>query len=74
MRLARTIARRSLVRHPGRTLFSILGVAVGIATVVAVFTLDHVTVLSRTRELDPNWGADLEVRPSSDLSNSPLHG
>jgi len=69
MHLARTIARRSLVRHPGRTLFSILGVAVGIATVVAVFTLDHVTVLSRTRELDPNWGADLEVRPASDLSD-----
>src|SRR5262245_28842597 len=64
MGLAWTLARRSLGSHPGRALFSILGVAVGIATGVAVFTLDHVTVLSRTGRLDPSFGADLEVRSS----------
>jgi putative ABC transport system permease protein len=69
MGLALTLARRSLTTHPGRALFSILGVAVGIATAVAVFTLDHVTVLSRTRKLDPGFGADLEVRPSSELAD-----
>ncbi|HED64880.1 MAG TPA: FtsX-like permease family protein [Planctomycetes bacterium] len=66
MSLTTRIVRRSLVAHPGRTLFSILGVALGIATVVAVFTLDHVTVLSRTRDLTADFGADLEVRPSTD--------
>lgn len=69
MGLALTLARRSLTTHPGRSLFSILGVAVGIATAVAVFTLDHVTVLSRTRRLDPGFGADLEVRPSNSPSS-----
>ena len=70
MGLARTIAGRSLRGHPGRAIFSILGVAVGIATVVAVFTLDHVTVLSRTIGLDPGWGADLEVRPSAEVEDA----
>ena len=60
------IVRRSLLGHPGRSLFSILGVAMGIATVVAVFTLDHVTLLSRIKHLDPDYGADLEVRASKD--------
>lgn len=67
--LALTLARRSLSSHPGRALFSILGVAVGIATAVAVFTLDYVTVLSRTQKLDPGFGADLEVRPSTELED-----
>lgn len=69
MDLTATIARRSLGGHPGRTIFSILGVAVGIATVVAVFTLDHVTVLSRTQRLEAGWGADLEVRPGADTTD-----
>ncbi|MEM7310965.1 MAG: FtsX-like permease family protein [Planctomycetota bacterium] len=77
MGLASTLARRSLFQRPGRTLFSILGVAVGIATVVAVFTLDHITLLSRTW-VDPSWKADLEVRasrgvddPREALNNTP---
>jgi putative ABC transport system permease protein len=69
MGLALKLARRSLGAHPGRALFSILGVAMGIATGVAVFTLDHVTVLSRTARLDPGSGADLEVRPRTDLDD-----
>lgn len=72
MGLALTLARRSLSTHPGRALFSILGVAVGIATAVAVFTLDHVTVLSRTRGLNPGFGADLEVRDARGGSGSEL--
>ena len=70
MGLALTLAARSLTTHPGRAVFSILGVAVGIATAVAVFTLDHVTVLSRTKKLDPGYGADLEVRPSTELTDA----
>src|SRR5262245_22667140 len=69
MNLALTLAARSLTSHPGRAVFSILGVSVGIATAIAVFTLDHVTVLSRTRKLDPSFGADLEVRPSATLAD-----
>jgi len=68
MGLALTIARRSLLGRPGRTAFSILGVAVGIATVVCVFTVDHVSVLSRTIAYD-DWGADLEVRPGEGLED-----
>ncbi|MSR62198.1 MAG: FtsX-like permease family protein [Planctomycetes bacterium] len=69
MGLALQLASRSLRAHPGRAFFSILGVAVGIATAVAVFTLDHTTVLSRTSKLDPGFGADLEVRSSAELSD-----
>jgi putative ABC transport system permease protein len=69
MGLALTIARRSLLGRPARTLFSILGVALGIAVVVAVFTVDHVSVLSRTQKLEPGFGADLEVRPSGSLAD-----
>jgi putative ABC transport system permease protein len=45
MGLATTISRRSLLQRPGRTLFSILGIALGIATVVSVVTLDHNTMV-----------------------------
>ncbi len=68
MSLAITLARRSLLQRPGRTLFSILGVAVGIATVVAVFTVDHVTLKSRTF-VDNRWKADLEVRAGRDVQD-----
>lgn len=70
MALARTIARRSLLQHRGRTLFSILGIALGIATGVGVVTLDHSTVrgLSERRELA--GAPDLEVRPSGTIADS----
>lgn len=69
MGLAHKLAWRSLKGRPGRTLFSILGVALGIATVVAVFTLDHVSVLSRTVWLTDDFGADLEVQPNESLDD-----
>ena len=44
MGLTITIARGGLLQRPGRTLFSILGIGLGIATVVGVITLDHTTI------------------------------
>jgi len=45
MGLVSTIARQSLLQRPARTLFSVLGIALGIATVVSVVTLDHNTMV-----------------------------
>ncbi|MCC6407531.1 MAG: ABC transporter permease, partial [Planctomycetes bacterium] len=64
MGLASTLAYRSLFGKPSRTLFSILGIAIGIATSVCVFTLDHNTVLGRSMSVDPDWQAEIEVAPS----------
>jgi putative ABC transport system permease protein len=64
MGLASTLAYRSLVGKPSRTFFSILGIAVGIATSVCVFTLDYNTVLGRSISADPDWQAEIEVAPS----------
>ncbi len=69
MGLGYRLARQSLRQRPGRTFFSVLGVAVGIATVVAIFTLDHNTVLSRSRPSATDWTADLEVRPGDELDD-----
>jgi putative ABC transport system permease protein len=70
--LATTIARRSLFKRPGRTLFSILGVALGIATVVAVFTLDHNTILLQKKRAGgaDEWRADVEVRPKAGIEDA----
>lgn len=62
MGLASLIARRSILRRPGRSLFSILGVALGVATVVGVVTLDHATIEGYAR---PRALAD---RPDIELS------
>jgi len=69
MGLATTIALRSLRQKPGRTLFSVAGIAVGIATVVGIFTLDHNTILGRTRGAEPEWEAEIEVRPSKGVEH-----
>jgi putative ABC transport system permease protein len=65
MALVATIARRSLLQRPARTLFSVLGIGVGIATVVTIFTLDHNTLVGRARSQDPDWRAEIEVSPSA---------
>ena len=69
MGLVRTIAKRSLLRRPGRTLFSIAGVAIGIVTVVGVFTLDHNTVVGMTLRGADHWSPALEVRPGRDVAD-----
>ncbi|HUR26645.1 MAG TPA: FtsX-like permease family protein, partial [Planctomycetota bacterium] len=57
------LARKNLTRKLSRTVFSILGIAVGIATVVGIFTLDHNTIVGRSKLADPDWRADIEVSP-----------
>jgi putative ABC transport system permease protein len=65
MGLATTLARRNLLQHPARTLLSILGIAVGIATVVAVHTLDTNTVEGLRRRYEGgDWRPELEVSPA----------
>lgn len=67
MSLVRTIAGRSLRQRRARTLFSVAGVALGVATVVGVFTLDHNTVLGLSMPGLIDWRPALEVRPSSSV-------
>jgi putative ABC transport system permease protein len=69
MGLGRTIALRSLRQKPGRTFFSVSGIAVGIATVVGIFTLDHNTLLGRTKGVEPEWEAEIEVSPGRKMEN-----
>ncbi|MEW6745780.1 MAG: FtsX-like permease family protein [Planctomycetota bacterium] len=64
MKLVFLIAWRSLTSRPGRAVASVLGVAVGIATVLAVSTVDHNTILSQLTEPGPRMGdPDVELRP-----------
>ncbi len=63
MGFTRTIVKASLLRNPGRTLFSVLGIALGIATVVGVYTLDHNTIVGLSKRPDRNWRPALEVNP-----------
>lgn len=64
MGLARLIARKSLLGRPARTLFSILGIALGIAAAVAVRTLDHNTIEGLRLRYTQDWRPELEVRPA----------
>ncbi|MFT7619849.1 MAG: putative ABC transport system permease protein [Planctomycetota bacterium] len=69
MRLVSTIARRSLLKRPGRTFFAVSGIAMGIAVVVAIFTLDHNTIIGLSKPGDPEWRADVRVTPSASQKN-----
>ena len=62
MGLSKTIAWSSLRRRPGRALFAVLGVALGIAVVVSIFTVDHSTLQAARPDRGPGGPADLEVR------------
>jgi putative ABC transport system permease protein len=64
MTLVRTIAGRSLLGRPGRTILAILGVGLGIAIAIGVFTLDHNTVLGLSMPGLQDWKPALEVRPA----------
>ena len=69
MGLLRTIAGQSLLQRPARTLFSVLGIAVGIVTVVGVFTLDHNTVLGLSLRGAGDWKPAIEVRPAQGVAD-----
>lgn len=69
MGLVVTLVRRSLGQRRSRTLFSVLGIAVGIATVVAIFALDHNTVVGRAKLADADWQAEIEVSPSAAVAD-----
>ncbi len=70
MGLTRTLVQASLFRKPGRTLFSILGIALGIATVVGVYTLDHNTIVGLSKRPDRDWRPALEVNPGRDAATA----
>ena len=72
MGLTFTVARRSLLSRPGRTLFSILGIALGIATVVGVVTLDHSTIGGLSGRYTTSGQPDVELRQSRDTGDGPL--
>jgi putative ABC transport system permease protein len=69
MSLVKKIAGRSLRQRPARTLFSVLGVALGIAVSVGVFTLDHNTVLGLSLPGLNDWKPELEVRPAQGIGD-----
>ena len=68
MGLSLTMVRGSLWRRPARTFASVLGVALGIAIVVAIFTVDYNTIL-RAHPDRGEWKPDLEVQPTRDLGD-----
>lgn len=54
-----------------RLLLTIVGVALGVAIVVAIYVMDHNTIQSRLLSLDPQRGrVDLEVVPTTAAANS----
>ncbi|MEZ6018221.1 MAG: FtsX-like permease family protein [Planctomycetota bacterium] len=70
MGLAKTIARRSLLQRPGRTLFSILGIALGIATVVSVVTLDHNTMVGYALQRQAADMPDIELTSATGVTGT----
>jgi len=69
VRLVLLLAWRHLTHRKGATLLSALGIALGIATVVSVMTLDHNTLLSQQMFRAPSDpGSDLLIQP---LDSSP---
>ena len=67
MGLASLITRRSILRRPGRTVFTILGVALGVATVVGVVTLDHATIEGYARPRQASARPDIELTPAGGI-------
>src|SRR5262245_2843474 len=64
MHLVLQLALRQMLYRPARTLLSALGIAMGIATVVAVLVVDDNTLLSQQARRTPDDpGADLLIQP-----------
>ncbi|GJM21304.1 MAG: hypothetical protein DHS20C15_12190 [Planctomycetota bacterium] len=71
MKLTLLLAWRNLAGQPWRTLASVLGIALGIATVVAVLVVDHNTLLSHeARRAPENPEADLLIQPDLRLAEN----
>ena len=64
MRIASLLAWRSLASRPGRSFTSILGIALGVATVLSVQIVDHNTILTeQSRRNQDRVAFDVELRP-----------
>jgi putative ABC transport system permease protein len=62
MGLSLTLARRGLLSRPGRTLFSVLGIALGVATVVGVIVLDFNTIVGLSGPAAERTTPDIQLR------------
>jgi hypothetical protein len=63
MRLIFLLALKNLTYKPTRTVCSILAICIGLGTAIAIFTLDHNTILSQRFRLKRHYGKpDLELR------------
>jgi putative ABC transport system permease protein len=64
MSLTSFVVCRSWVSNPLRTLLTLLGIALGVAIVVAIYVMDHNTIQTRFLLQSPERGpVDLEVLP-----------
>lgn len=64
MSLTSFVVWKSWASNPLRTLLTLLGVALGVAIVVAIYVMDHNTIQTRFRLQDADRGeVDLEVSP-----------
>lgn len=64
MRLTSLVVWKSWVSNRTRTALTILGIALGVAVVVAIHVMDHNTIQSQLRQLRPDSGrVDFELIP-----------
>src|SRR5262245_50010868 len=65
MKLASTLAWRSLASRPARSFTAALGIGVGIATVLSVQVVDHNTILTQQMQAvgETLGQPDVEIRP-----------
>ncbi|MCR9246949.1 MAG: ABC transporter permease [bacterium] len=69
MSLTSIIVWKSWASSPLRMALTILGIALGVAIVVAIYVMDHNTIQSRLLTQNPQRGrVDLEVRPKDVLA------
>ncbi|MBI3817999.1 MAG: FtsX-like permease family protein [Planctomycetes bacterium] len=70
--LALPLAWSALKTRPARTFFSIFGIALGVATAIAILTLDDSTVANKVeRKTETFAKVDLEVRPADPAMPAP---
>ncbi|MCA8950468.1 MAG: ABC transporter permease [Planctomycetes bacterium] len=68
MSLTSIIVSKSWASSPLRMALTVLGIALGVAIVVAIYVMDHNTIQSRLLAQNPQRGrVDLEVRATSDI-------